>query len=514
MKRLLLVYPRSFAVSYGDMRFVSHLTGKAGLLNVSLPTVAALTPPGFQVTIRDENYEQIDYEGPWDLVGITGFHTQLLQAKVIARRFRDRGVTVVCGGPSVAVSPERWRDFSDVLIVGEAERIWPRFCAGFLDGDFKDTYRETERFAITDSPLPDYRGFSLSTVKRYFGGIVQTSRGCPFDCEFCDVIAYVGRKMRYKDPVQVLAEVRQLHGMGLKFVVLADDNFSAGRKEAQRILGAIGPFNRALGAPLNFATQASIDCAQDGELLKLASESGLNRVLVGIESPNAASLEEANKMHNVRSDMVLDVKRFHQHGIMVMGTSIVGFDHDDADIFKRHLDFFNETGILSPQPFPLQAPDGTRLKQRAEKEGRYRGWETSLPPEEANNFNTFTLQPALMSVEQLRDGLYWLIGELYRPDNVLLRLERFFRQFDESPFRHQLDIPGASMDRQSLAIMGRLATWLLLSGSGEQRRLLLEMMKLARKALHPQKFSLAVTVFLQAMNTRYMLERLTGTQRK
>lgn len=507
-KNLLLIYPRSFAVSYGDMRFVSHLTGKAGLLNVALATIAALVPDGFQVTIRDEHYDTIDYDGQWDLVGLTGFHTQIMQAEVIARKFRARGVPVVSGGPSVSVSPQRWRDFSDVLVVGEAERIWPRFCSDFLAGSYADTYLEEERFGIETSPLPDYSGFSRATINRYFGGIVQTSRGCPFDCEFCDVIAYVGRVMRYKAPAQVLAEVRQQQKLGLKFVVFADDNFSAGRKQATAILATVGAYNRSLRAPLNFATQASIDCAQDGSLLKLASESGLNRILVGIESPNVESLKEANKLQNVRSDMVRDVIRFHQHGIMVMGTSIVGFDHDETDIFRRHLDFFNETGILSPQPFPLQAPDGTPLRVRAEREGRYRGWETSLPPEQANNFNTFTLTPARISVDQLRDGLYWLIRELYRPDHVLLRLERFFGQFDQSPYRSSLDIPGAALDRQSLAIVGRLASYLLLRGSREERRLLKEMVAVARRSKHPQKFALAITVFLQSMNTRLMLQRL------
>ena len=507
-KKLLLVFPKSFAMSYGDMRFVSHLIGKAGLLNVSLPTVAALTPPEFDVTIVDENYDNIPYHPGWDLVGITGFHIQLDQARKVAERFRDLEVPVVCGGPSVSVSPERWRKFADVLLIGEAERTWPQFCADFSTGQYDDSYRDDDRFGLDVCPLPDYSGLAAETVDRYFGGIVQTSRGCPFDCEFCDVIAYVGRKMRYKTVDLVMREIRQLAAMGLRFIVLADDNFTAGREKSKEILTAIKRFTWGRGPRVNFATQLSIDAAGDEELLRLATQAGLNRVLIGIESPDKDSLAEANKNQNVRSDLVADVVKFHQMGIMVMGTSIVGFDHDDLSIFQRQFDYFMEAGILSPQPFPLQAPDATPLKERMIKEGRYLEWQSDLPPDRLNNFNTFTMKPKQFTVEQMEQGLHWLIRELYRPINVLARFKSWVNQFEQSPYRRDLKIPGNPLDRQSLGILGRLGKYLLLRGSKDERWLLRQMVKTARSSSHPQRFGLAVTVFLQALNTRYMLERL------
>ena len=285
-KKLLLVFHKSFAVSYGDMRFVGDLMPRVGLMNAGLTTVAALTPRTFDIEIVDENLEQVPYDKPWDLVGITGYHTQILQAREVARRFSGRGVPVVCGGPSVSISPERWRPFADVLVIGEAERIWPRFLADFLAGRHGCEYREAERFDLAITPAPDYSGYSRRAKGTYYGGIVQTSRGCPFDCEFCDVIVFVGRKMRYKPVELIIEEVDALKGMGMKFAVLADDNFSAGRRKAKEILEALCRWNRKQRDPMSFVTQLSIEISDDAAFLELAAEAGLNRVLVGIESPS------------------------------------------------------------------------------------------------------------------------------------------------------------------------------------------------------------------------------------
>lgn len=513
-KRLLLIFPRSFAMSYGDMLFVRDLVGRAGLLGASLATVAALTPEGFDVEIVDENHQEVDFQGAWDLVGITGFHVQLARAGVIAERFRSRGIPVVCGGPSVAVSPERWRPFADVLIQGEAERIWPRFCRDFLAGSWKELYHETEPPELTLTPRPDFSLLSRKVVDRYYGGVVQTSRGCPFDCEFCDVVAYVGHRMRYKTPDQVLAEVRQMADLGMKMVVLADDNFTAGRSRSKEILRALKEFNQARRVPIPLATQLSIDAARDEELLELAAEAGLNRVLIGIESPNPESLEEVNKLHNVRSDMLADIRTFHEHGIMVMGTSIVGFDHDGPDVFERHLEFFNRAGVLSPQPFPLQAPDATPLKTRMEQEGRYLGWDTDLAPEDQNNFNTFTIQPRQMTLTQLEDGLHWLIRELYRDEHVLTRLERFFSHWESSPKRGRLAIPRPGLDLDTAGILARLTRYLALKARPGERALLKRMTAISLGSTHPQRLAFGISNFLQVLNTRYMLERLEQIRRE
>ncbi|MHC4790541.1 MAG: B12-binding domain-containing radical SAM protein [Planctomycetota bacterium] len=508
-KKLLLIFPKSFALSYGDMQFIRDITGKAGLMNASLPTIAALTPPEFEVEIIDENYDSIDYQGAYDLVGITGFHNQIEIIRLIATKFRSKGTIVICGGPSVSVSPERWREFSDVLIIGEAEIIWPEFCRDYLTGKYKDNYKQKiGSVDLSQSPVPDYSPLSMKKIQRYFGGIVQTSRGCPFDCEFCDVIVYLGRKIRYKPVTQILKEVKQVQSLGMKFVMLADDNFSAIRENAKKILRALRDYNKTLRNPLAFGTQLSIDAAKDTELLELASEAGLNRVLVGIESTNPDSLKEVRKAPNINIDLLASIKEFHQHGIMVMGSSIVGFDHDNLSAFKSLLDFYTQAGIISPHPFPLHAPDGTPLKKRLIQEGRYLDWNPTLPPEQVNNFNTFSMVPKQMTVRQLEAGMHWLIRELIRPHNVFKRLANFFDHFESSPKRKKLQIPKSPLDLQSLSVLVRLLRYLILYGSSDERKLFARMIGLATKSSHPQHFAIAITMFLQTKNTILMLKQL------
>ena len=295
-KKLLLVSPTNYSAVYSNMKFISNLTRKyGGMMNVGLAVIAALTPPEFDVKIVDENVDPIDFDEQWDMVGITGFSDQLLRVKKISEEFRKRGVLVVCGGPSVSVSPERWRNYADVLIIGEAERIWPQFVSDYLKGVHKREYREVERFELIDTPIPDYSSISRETVSQYLCGIVQTGRGCPFNCEFCNAIVYVGRKKRYKPAGKVVQELEQLYELGYRIAYLADDNFSAGREEAKNTLRALREWNKTIKTPMTFATELSIDVAEDSEFLQLAVEAGLKSVLIGIETPNVESLIETGE---------------------------------------------------------------------------------------------------------------------------------------------------------------------------------------------------------------------------
>ena len=503
--RLLLVFPKNLSVGLAEMRFVSHILGRSGLMNVSLATVAALTPPPFQVTIVDENVQPIPHDASWDLVGITGFHNQLDRAREIAETFSSRGIPVVCGGPSVTISPERWRPFSDVLIIGEAEEIWARFIDDFVKGAPAAEYRAPQRPDLSLSPLPDYSGFGNQAISGFFSGIVQTSRGCPYDCEFCDVIVYVGRKMRYKPVSAILKEVEQIHRLGLKVVVLADDNFAGHRGRAKEILRALGRWNRAQRQPLSFITQLSLDVAQDREFLTLAAEAGLNRVCVGIESVNRACLKEAHKTPNLRLDMAESLKRFHQHGIMILGTTIVGFDNDGLTVFQELFDFLMAVGVVSPQVFPLQAPDGTPLKARMIAEGRYLDWDTTADSSQVNLFNTATIVPKQMTVAQLQQGTYWLMWRLYTFDNMVQRVERFLQDFEDSPHRGAIDLPGSFVDREILGILGRLLRHLFGEATAEERRFFRELIRLARHSSHPQRFAFAINAFLTAKNVQSTL---------
>ena len=510
-KKLLLVNPRSFGGSFGDLRCVGHLSGRAGVLNAALPTVAALTPKGWHVEIVDENAGEVDYSSPYDLVGISGFQTQLPSAQKVAGQFAELGIPVVCGGPSVSISPERWRPFSDVLIIGEAERTWPRFVADFEAGDYQSEYRETEPPRLELSPVPDYSGFSTAALRSHYSGIVQTSRGCPFDCEFCDVIGYLGRHQRYKPADKVVQEVDQLKRLGMNVIVLADDNFAGNRRRARETLTALRDWNNAQRSPVVFFTQLSVDTVKDDEFLALAAQAGLNRVLVGIESPDQASLKEAGKTPNLGRDMSADIRKFHEHGIVVIGTSILGFDNDTTESFRQHFDFHMNAGVMTPQPYPLQAPDGTRLKQRMIREGRY--IDNSADdrfPELVNLYNTFTLVPGQMTTGQLQEGMLWLIGELYHPGNVALRVQRFFDQFEQSPLRGKLKIPRPRPDRFSLGTATRVMKYAMLKAPAEERKALFAMLGAARRSCHPQSLLIAVSAFLLMKNVHGILEGVRG----
>jgi radical SAM superfamily enzyme YgiQ (UPF0313 family) len=509
-KKLLLIYPKNFIADYSDTQRIS-IFGKRGVfMSASLATVAALTPPEIEVKIIDENVEPINFNEPVDLVGITGFHFHLPQARQIAKEFSKRGVTVVCGGPSVSLSTERWRPIADVLIIGEAERIWPEFIEDYLAERHQHEYRESERFDLSISPVPDYSGFSEKSRKEFLAGVVQTSRGCPFNCDFCSVHVYLGHKMRYKPTDHVLQEVEQLHRMGFRGIFLADDNFQAGRKKAWKILEALRDWNRQQRQPIKFATQLSIDVAEDEAFLELAAEAGLGRVYIGIESPNVESLKEIGKVQNVQSDMLEDIKKFHVHGITVIGSTIVGFDHDDLSIFQQQFDFFKKAGIPKVHVYPLQARDGTRLKERMLQEGRYIDWEGDQNQFEENdsryrNFESFTIMPKQMSLDQLRDGIYWLVWNLYKPENVFHRLKTFFEHFENSPKKGRLKFPRRHLDRSKITATIRILKYYFKEADPTEKRILREMLRLAGKSSAPNKFQMAIVEFFMAKNIRETL---------
>lgn len=327
--KILLIFPRNPTDNYNDLSSnVAEYTNKpGGMLILSLATVAALTPDYVSVKIIDENIEEIDFDAPCDIIGIGGFSSQYFRAREIGNKFRERGVLVASGGSSATLSPDRWRLFSDVLILGEAERIWPEFINDYYKkSEFRDAYIETDRIPLSETPLPDYTSISSKNLAKYWGGMVQTSRGCPFDCEFCDTPAYAGKKMYYKPIPQILSEVENIYQLNKSQMIgLADDNFTAGRKHAKAILKALAKWNKNKRNKVTFWTQFSIEAAKDEEMLQLLAEANVTRIFIGIESVNELSLIEAGKMQNVRTDMAMAIENIIQHGILVSAGCIVGF---------------------------------------------------------------------------------------------------------------------------------------------------------------------------------------------
>ncbi len=409
-RRVYLVQPR-FPPSYWGLEYLVPLTPyKAAFPPLGLLTLAALSPPEFAVTVCDENAgERVDYDTDAQIVGITGYIIQLPRVIEIADRFRAKGKTVVIGGPLANLMPELCRAHCDVLFEGEAEYTWPRFLREFSAGTSADHYVEHEKIHLPDSPPP-----RLSAAQRpYSQGIVQCTRGCPFTCEFCDIIVMYGRKMRFKPVRQVIAEVEAWADRGATYLFFADDNFVGHRAYAKDLLRALIKWNRKRSHPLSFHTQASIDMVRDDELLGLLRDANFFSVFVGVESPRKASLAETHKSQNERIDLVTAIHKIQSYNMFVSAGMIVGFDQDDAAIFGEQFDFLQEANIPVAMLSVLLAVPKTPLYARLEAAGRIHMVDDLSRYVGTSGGTNF--EPMNMTQDELQQGHEALYRRLYSP---------------------------------------------------------------------------------------------------
>ena len=416
--RVLLINPKQ-TISLMTFSEAKDITGCPGYMpNLALPTLAALTPADIELVQVDENIAPIPFEQRWDVVGITGYITQKNRMIEIADQFRSRRQVVVIGGPFASLSPSTIRAHADILFIGEAEETWCQFLSDFRCGTWKEEYRAADPVDLRTSPIPD---LAESTSKDYFMGVVQTSRGCPFECEFCDVIVYLGRRQRHKAPERVVEELESLYRKGYRRVFLSDDNFTANRAKACKIMQAVCRWNASIEAPIALATQLSIDVAreQDNELLDLCAAAGLKLAFIGIESPDPDALREVKKRQNLRPNLVSDIGKIQSRGIMVQAGMICGFDTDTTDSFRTQFDFVQAAGVPMVALSLLSAPEGTPLERRLQLEGR-------LKPETLQDIYFQTnIVPQRMTSDQLHAGFKWLLNNIYSPEAFLQRLRRF-----------------------------------------------------------------------------------------
>src|SRR5262245_59413776 len=364
---IYMVQPK-FPPSYWGMEHFIKLTPfKAVFPPLGLLTLAALTPPEFKVELCDENAgEEVDYDTDAQIVCITGYILQMKHVFAIADRFRALGKLVVLGGPMANLLPAECRKHCDVLFEGEAEYTWPRFLREYAAGQHADHYLEQEKIHLPDSPPP-----RLDVLRQpYAHGIVQCTRGCPFTCEFCDIIVMYGRKMRFKPVEQVLEEVKAWHARGVMQLFFADDNFVGHRAYAKELLRALAAWNAEQRRPLAFYTQCSIDMARDDELLCLLRDANFISVFIGIESPRKESLHETKKTQNERLDLVEAVHKIQSHNLFIAAGMIVGFDSDDPGIFEEQYQFLQKAQIPFAMLSVLLAVPKTPLFQRLEAAGR------------------------------------------------------------------------------------------------------------------------------------------------
>lgn len=420
--KIALITPRNGSEtekSFYDYKFFSSFlfTKRYFSYLLAIPTLAALTPPEHEIKIFDENIGEIDYDWPADIVGISVRTLYAVRAYEIAAQWRKRGVKVVLGGIHVSMCPDEALNHCDALVSGEAEKVWADLLKDAAAGSLKRVYKGDGPFDVTQTKLP---GRVFLDRQMYFSDIIQTTKGCPFHCEFCSVYAYDGTKIRSKTVEQVVAEVQDVCGTKVVFnkkksIFFADDNIIANRKFARELFIALKPYN------LNWSCQASINVSQDDEMLRLMKEAGCGAILVGLESVSPKNLAQMEKGVNLRHDYVDAIKKIHDHGILVHSSFIVGYDFDTEESFDELAQFIDEADLLMPivnilTPFP-----GTKLFARLEKEGRiiHKDWSRY-------DAKTVVFKPASLTPEQLFEGYRDVLRKIYSFDKIYAKLQHYW----------------------------------------------------------------------------------------
>jgi len=469
--RCLLISPE-FPDTFWSFRHALPFTRrKAALPPLGLLTVAALLPPEWPKRLVDLNVRPLSAgDLAWaEIALVGGMSVQGPSARVAIRHCREAGLRVVAGGPLFTLEAEAWPEV-DHLVLGEGETSLPPFLADLAAGRARRLYGPGERADLTRSPGPLWE---LARLDDYMTASLQVTRGCPYDCDFCNVTGMLGRKPRRKGTAQVLTELERLWALGWrKGVFIVDDNF-IGQKPVLReeLLPALvdwrrhGPDGRPRrGMPFN--TQVSIDLADDVRLMRGMVQAGFDAVFIGLETPEEGSLEECHKRQNLGRDLHADVLRVQRAGLQVQGGFIVGFDHDGAGIFQRQLDFIQRSGIVTAMVGLLQAPPGTRLHARLGAEGRLtdHGW--------GDNADGGTNIIPRMDLAQLRAGYFALMRRLYTPSVYYARIRGFLREYRPHAVRAPLDRDRLTAFLRSLWRLGvlgrerfqywRLLQWTLL----------------------------------------------------
>ena len=492
--RILLVTPRN-TQNFWTFDFTLGLLGKSCLLpNLSLPTLAGLTPREHEVAMCDENVDPIDFDQPADIVGVTGYIVHKQRMFEIIEEFRRRGRFVAVGGPYASLCPEELRGRCDALFVGEAEETWPQFLEDFAAGRARAEYVTQEKPDLSLAPPPR---FDLLKIDAYQAMTMQFGRGCPFRCEFCDIIVVYGRRPRIKRVETMMAEVRECHRLGVRQIFVADDNFIANKSDAKGLLRELGAWGRANGYPISFGTELSVNVAQDDELLELMRDANMTTVFLGIESPRTSSLVETKKTQNVRGNLVEQVHKIQSYGLQVQAGMIVGFDSDDVDIFDEQLRFLQEARIPLVMLNLLQAFPKTPLYERVRAEGR-------LISEDAiqHLVGVSNIDPVGMTRLELYRGYRRLLREVYSAENFGARVRAFLLQRGPQVNR------GRNLRVEDFRLLGRFLAHAALREPVERRKLIFGML-LEILWKRPQAFKEAGSFLLGYLSMARGVDRMT-----
>jgi radical SAM superfamily enzyme YgiQ (UPF0313 family) len=418
---IILIYPK-FPDTFWSFSYALRFIGKKSAFPpLGLITVAALLPEHFHIRLVDLNVDALgDDDLSWaDMAFISAMAVQRKSAVHVVNRCKAKGLKIVAGGPLFTAQPY---DFGQVdhLVLDEAEATLPAFIADLANGCPKQRYRAKEYPDICRSPIPLW---DLIDTRRYASLNIQYSRGCPFNCEFCNITALFGRTPRTKTSQQVVAELDAIYQTGWRGnIFFVDDNFIGNKRVLKKhLLPALIEWRRDKKGCV-FFTETSINLADEPELMRMMAEAGFDSVFIGIESPDENSLTECHKVHNKNRDMLLDVKKIHRSGIQVMGGFIVGFDSDTPSIFQRQIDFIQQSGIVTAMVGMLQAPPGTRLFDRLVRERRV------CTDFSGDNVDGRTNIFPAMGLDHLIDGYRGIMRQIYSPRKYYQRVRSVLRE--------------------------------------------------------------------------------------
>jgi radical SAM superfamily enzyme YgiQ (UPF0313 family) len=415
--KILFVYPKYPATYWSFSGVLNYIDKKAIFPPLGLLTIASMIPEGWEKKLVDVNVSALkDDDIEWaDMVFISAMIVQKEDAITILERCKKANKIVVAGGPIFTTNSEDFEQYGvDHFVLDEGEITLPLFLIDLANGNAKHIYRSSDRPDISKTPVPLW---ALINISDYYGMVLQFSRGCPFNCEFCDIVIMNGRIPRTKSPKQVLAELQAIFDLGFRgFFFIVDDNFIGNKVKVKELLVELIDWQKERDYPFNFLTEASLNLAADEELMELMAKANFKSVFLGIETPSIESLKECGKFQNTKDDLVESVKKILNHGMMVMGGFIVGFDNDTETIFDAQIDFIQRTGITTAMVGMLGALPKTQLWYRLEKEGRLLNVSTG---ENTNGSLNFIPR---MGVNNLLSGYSRILSTIYSPKYYYQRI--------------------------------------------------------------------------------------------
>ncbi len=461
--KILLISPRTPDTFWSFKHAIRFVSRKASMAPLGLLTVAAMLPPEWQLKLVDMNVEKLrDEDLRWaDYVMLGAMIVHKDSVREIVARCAAFKKTVIAGGPLFTTGHEAFPEIQH-FVLGEAEELMPQVVAGLQRGLLKSIYQSSHRPDITHTPAPRW---DLIKFRHYVTMSVQFSRGCPFDCEFCDIIVMNGRTPRTKTPAQLLAELDGLRQKGWNdMVFIVDDNFIGNKVRTRALLHALIEWRERTRTKIGFLTEASVNLADDAELCALMVQAGFKKVFVGIETPSVESLAECHKVQNRNRDLVASVQTLQRAGLEVMGGFIVGFDSDQDDIFKRQFEFIQRSGVATAMVGLLTALPQTRLWQRLKTEGRLEAESSGNNTDAALNF-----RPRL-NREFLQSGYRDLVRKLYEPRNYYQRIRTFLKSHRPGGPRRRLSRADIVAFLKSFWVLGvwhrgRVGYWRLFVGT-------------------------------------------------